>query len=133
VDGLSLPVAAEAGLRHLSAGQERSVMSEYRFVYVTAKDEAEAAKIGEAVVRERLAACANVLGPIRSFYWWEGQVQDDREAVLVLKSRAPLIDALVARIKALHSYSVPCVVALEISQGNPDFLRWIGIETQASG
>ena len=105
-------------------------MSEYRFVYVTAKDDAEAAAIGQTVVSERLAACANVLGPIRSFYWWEGQVQDDREAVLVLKSRAALIDSLVARIKVLHSYSVPCVVSLEIVAGNPDFLRWIGAETR---
>ena len=105
-------------------------MSEYRFVYVTTKDEAEAAMIGRAVVSERLAACANVLGPVRSFYWWEGQLQDDREAVLILKSRAPLIEVLVARIKALHSYAVPCVVALEIGAGNPDFLRWIGAETQ---
>jgi periplasmic divalent cation tolerance protein len=108
-------------------------VSEFRFVYVTAKDEAEAARIGRAVVSERLAACANVFGPIRSFYWWEGKVQDDSEAVLVLKSRAALIDSLVARIKSLHSYSVPCVVSLEIEAGNPDFLRWIGAETRAPG
>jgi periplasmic divalent cation tolerance protein len=105
-------------------------MSDRRFVYVTTQDEAEAARIGEALVRERLAACANVLGPIRSFFWWEGKVQDGREAVLVLKSRAPLVEALVARVKALHSYSVPCVVSLAIEQGNPDFLRWIGEETR---
>lgn len=105
-------------------------MSAFRFVYITTRDEAEAARIGEALVRERLAACANVLGPIRSFYWWEGKVQDDREAVLVLKSRDALIEPLVARVKALHSYSCPCVVALEIAQGNPDFLRWIGEETR---
>jgi periplasmic divalent cation tolerance protein len=105
-------------------------MSEYRFVYVTAATEAEAARIGEAVVRERLAACANVIGPIRSFYWWEGTVQDEREALLVLKSRDELIEPLVARVKALHSYTCPCVVALAIERGNPDFLRWIGEETR---
>lgn len=108
-------------------------MTPYRFIYITAKDEAEAARIGETLVRERLAACANVLGPIRSFYWWEGRVQDDREAVLVLKSREALVEPLVARVKALHSYSVPCVVSLEIGAGNPDFLRWIGAETEAGG
>jgi periplasmic divalent cation tolerance protein len=105
-------------------------MSEYRFVYVTAATEAEAARIGEGVVRERLAACANVIGPIRSFYWWEGKVQDEREALLVLKSRDELIEPLVARVKALHSYTCPCVVALPIERGNPDFLRWIGEETR---
>jgi len=106
-------------------------MGAQRFIYVTARDEAEAARIGETLVRERLAACANVLAPVRSFYWWQGKVQDDREAVLVMKSRAALVDALVARVKALHSYSVPCVVSLEIERGNTDFLRWIDEETQS--
>lgn len=106
-------------------------MTPYRFIYVTAKDEAEAAHIGRTLVGERLAACANVIGPIRSFYWWQGTVQDEREALLVLKSRDALVEALIARVKTLHSYSVPCVVSLEIGRGNPDFLRWIGEETQA--
>ena len=104
-------------------------MSEYRFVYITASDEAEAARIGEALVRERLAACANVLPGVRSFYWWEGEVQDGREAVLVLKTKAALVDRLVQKVQSLHSYSCPCVVALPIENGNPDFLRWIGSET----
>jgi periplasmic divalent cation tolerance protein len=108
-------------------------MTEYRFIYVTTQDEAEAARIAETLVRERLAACANVLGPVRSFYWWDGEVKDGREAVLILKSREPLVGALVARVKALHSYSVPCVVSLEIGQGNADFLRWIGEETRMGG
>ncbi|MCH8883279.1 MAG: divalent-cation tolerance protein CutA [SAR324 cluster bacterium] len=104
-------------------------MSEYRFVYITASDEAEAARIGEALVRERLAACANVLPGVRSFYWWEGEVQDGREAVLILKTQAALVDRLVQKVQSLHSYSCPCVVALPIENGNPDFLRWIGSET----
>jgi periplasmic divalent cation tolerance protein len=117
-------------MQHRAQRRPVARMSAYRFVYITTRDEAEAARIGEALVRERLAACANVIGPIRSFYWWEGAVQDEREAVLVLKSRRELIDSLVARVKALHSYSCPCVVALEIAEGDPDFLRWIGEETR---
>ena len=99
-------------------------------LYLTAATQAEAETISRTLVEERLAACANVLGPIRSFYWWEGGLQDDREAVLVLKSRDALIEPLVARVKALHSYACPCVVALEIEGGNPEFLRWIGAETR---
>lgn len=105
-------------------------MSEARFIYITTGDEAEARKIGEALVRDRLVACANVLPPIRSFYWWEGEVQDDTEAVLVAKSTADRVDGIVERVKALHSYTVPCVVALPIDAGNPAFLDWIGEETR---
>ena len=82
------------------------------------------------MVEEHLAACANVIPGIRSFYWWEGALQDDREWAIVLKTTAERVAALVARIKALHGYSCPCVVALPIAEGNPDFLAWIEEETR---
>ncbi len=103
-----------------------------RFVYITAADREQAETIGRTLVEERLAACANILPQITSFYWWEGAVQHEREAVLIAKSRAELVDRIVARVRALHSYSVPCVVALPIEQGNADFLRWVERETDAS-
>lgn len=99
-------------------------------VYVTASSCEEAAKIGRVAVEKRLAACANVLGDIRSFYWWDGKIQDDSEAALILKTTADRLDSLIAEIKALHSYTVPCVVALPIGAGNPAFLEWIGRETR---
>lgn len=101
------------------------------FVYVTAPSARAAEKIGAAVVEEGLAACANVMGPARSVFRWEGKVERAQEAVLILKTRKSRIAALTRRIKALHSYAVPCVVALPIVGGNADFLAWIG--TEASG
>lgn len=98
-------------------------------VYMTAADAAEASRIGRALVERRLAACANVLGPIRSFYWWDGKVQDDAEVALVAKTRADLVPELTRAVKELHSYQVPCVVALPVADGNPDFLAWIEAET----
>jgi len=100
-----------------------------RFLYVTASNADEAKKIGETLVQERLVACANILGPIASIYWWQGQVQRETEAVLIAKTRAELVERVIARVKALHSYTVPCVVSLPIEQGNPDFLAWIATET----
>ncbi len=100
-------------------------------VYMTAANRREAGKIAQALVEERLAACANVLGPIQSFYWWEGRVQNGREVALVAKTRAGKVKALIARVKALHSYECPCVVALPIEQGFPPFLKWIVDETRA--
>ncbi len=99
-------------------------------VYVTASSLEEAAKIGRTVVEKRLAACANVLGDVRSFYWWDGKVQDDGEVAMILKTTEERIDSLMAEIKALHSYTVPCIVALPIGTGNPAFLEWIGNETR---
>lgn len=104
-----------------------------RLLYVTAPNVAEAERIGEALVQERLVACANILGPIASIYWWQGKVQRDAEAVLIAKTRADLVERVVARVKELHSYTVPCVVSLAIEQGNADFLSWIAAETAPDG
>lgn len=96
-----------------------------QMIYVTAPNRDEALAIAKAVVGERLAACANVLEGVSSIYWWEGTLQEDSESVLILKTRRELVAKLTARIKALHSYDCPCVVALKIKDGNTDYLNWI--------
>ncbi len=100
-----------------------------KFIYITAASREQAETIGRKLVEERLAACANVLSPVTSFFWWEGRVQSEAEAVLIAKTRADLVERVVARVRELHSYTVPCIVALPIEQGNPAFLRWIEDET----
>jgi periplasmic divalent cation tolerance protein len=100
-------------------------------VYVTAANPAEAERIAEAVVGERLAACANLIPGMRSLYWWQGKLDRAEETVLILKTRAALVAALTERVKALHSYTCPCVVALPIEAGNAAFLDWIDAETAA--
>lgn len=97
--------------------------------YVTAKDGAEARRIAEAAVAERLAACANLLGPIRSVYRWKGRVERGREVALILKTRRALVKRLAARIGELHSYDCPCVVALPILGGHAPYLDWVRAET----
>ena len=101
-------------------------------LYITAGSRDEAKKIGRALVEARLAACANVIDGMESVYWWEGKLTEDREAVLIVKTRADLVPAVTAKVKELHSYSVPCVVALPILDGNPDYLGWVRAETAAS-
>lgn len=98
-------------------------------VYVTTSTRDEALNIGRIVVGERLAACANVVGGVRSIYWWEGEVSEDDEALLVLKTTEARVTALIERIPALHSYTTPCVTAWPIEAGNPGFLAWIETET----
>lgn len=102
------------------------------WVYVTASSRQEALSIGRAVVSERLAACANILDGMISIYWWERSLQEEGEASLILKTRSDLIDRLTARIRELHSYACPCVVAMPILAGNPGYLDWIFRETAIS-
>jgi periplasmic divalent cation tolerance protein len=100
------------------------------FVYATTGDAAEAKRIARAVVEERLAACANIQEHVSSVYWWEGRVQEAGEAALILKTTAERVETLIARIKALHSYDCPAVVALPVATGFPGFLDWVGKEAK---
>lgn len=101
-------------------------------VYMTASDRAEADRLSELLVRERLAACVNVLGAIRSTYWWDGAVQRGREIALVAKTSEMRVRVLIARVREAHSYDTPCVVAWPLEAGNPDFLAWVVRETRAA-
>lgn len=100
-----------------------------RMVYVTAGSPEEARAIGRTLVEERLAACVNVLDLVTSLYRWQGELCEDRETVLIAKTRAELVDALTERVLALHGYDCPCVAAFPIVGGNARFLDWIADET----
>ncbi|CAA7621761.1 divalent-cation tolerance protein CutA [Magnetospirillum sp. SS-4] len=101
----------------------------HSLIYVTASGRDEALALARALVEARLVACANVLDGVTSLYWWDGKVQEEPEAVMICKTRSDLADAVVARVKDLHSYACPCVVAVPVSSGNPAFLAWIDAET----
>jgi periplasmic divalent cation tolerance protein len=98
-------------------------------VYVTAADTAAAEALGRALVGERLAACANVLPGVVSIYRWEGELRRAAEVALLLKTRAALFERLQQRVKALHDYDVPCVVAWPIVDASQDYLEWVCAET----
>lgn len=98
-------------------------------IYITAASHAEAVALGRVLVEEKLAACVNILPSITSLYWWEGKVEEGQETALIAKTTTDLVERVTARIGEIHSYSCPCVVALEITGGNPAFLHWIGEET----
>lgn len=95
-------------------------------VYITATDPKHARLIGKKLVEERLVACVNIFDQVNSIYWWEGRIHDGHESVIVAKTRATLTAKVVARVKELHSYEVPCIVTVPINGGNGDFLKWIG-------
>ena len=100
-------------------------MQEFIVICVTAGSTSEASRLARALVEERLAACVNQIGPIQSVYRWEGKLEESVEQLLIIKSRKELFPALEKRVRELHSYSVPEIVALPIIDGSPDYLRWL--------
>lgn len=104
-------------------------MKGYSLIYITAKNQLEAKEIGIIAVKERLAACANVIPNMSAIYWWHDKIETDEEAVLILKTKKELVKRLIAKVKEIHSYTCPCVVSLDIESGNKDFLKWISKET----
>ncbi len=100
------------------------------FFYITAGDEKEAERVARSLVEKNLVACANVIPQVKSFFRWEGEVQSEKECLVVGKTRTSLIEELVQEVKNVHSYDVPCVLSWPIEKGNPDFLRWIDSETK---
>jgi len=94
-------------------------------VHVTAPSREQAGEIARALVEERLAACVNIVGGMRSVYRWEGKIHEDEEVLCLVKTRPELLDALTERIRALHPYDVPEILAFEVADGSADYLSWL--------
>ena len=106
-------------------------MSDVRYYQVstTAGTREEAGDLANSAVRARLAACAQVVGPIMSTYWWEGAVEQSEEYLILLKTTAERAEALQAHLMTEHSYEVPEIIHTPVVAGNPAYLSWIREET----
>jgi periplasmic divalent cation tolerance protein len=100
--------------------------------YITANSSDQAWRIGRTLVQARLAACVNVIPGMNSIYWWEGEIQEDAEMIVIAKTRESLLPKLIETVKSIHSYDCPCIIAVPVLGGNPDYLDWIGRETAPS-
>lgn len=98
-------------------------------IYSTFPSPEAAEAIGRFLVERRLAACVNILTGMTSIYRWEGKIARDQEAVMIIKTRQGLADAVIAEVRQQHSYSNPALVVLPIVGGSADYLRWLGEET----
>jgi periplasmic divalent cation tolerance protein len=106
-------------------------MIDVSVVFVTVSNEEEASKIGRALVEEKLIACANIVSRIRSIYWWKGEICDDQECLLIMKTQSSLFPLLQNRIRQLHGYEVPEIIAFPVAQGLPEYLQWVVQSTKA--
>lgn len=104
-------------------------MTPHIVAYVTAANEDEAARIARSLVEERLAACVNIVRNVRSIYRWQGRIEDEAEVLMIVKTRRELYTRLERKVKELHSYTVPEVIALPVVEGSGDYLAWLEAQT----
>jgi periplasmic divalent cation tolerance protein len=102
----------------------------FALIYITTSSKKESTLIGNKLVSDRLVGCANIISDIKSFYWWHGNLEEDSESLLVVKSLLSNVDNIVKRVKELHSYENPCVVALPIINGSKEYLTWLKEEIE---
>lgn len=100
-------------------------MSEVIFLYSTAPDMGIAESIVETLVRERLVACGNILPPIQSVYWWDGQVEKSKEVAFLLKTTEKNKNLISEKYKTLHPYEVPCLLQIDIPWGQNEYMNWL--------
>jgi periplasmic divalent cation tolerance protein len=100
-----------------------------REVIITTDDEGWLISFTRSLVEDRLVACGQHIVPIRSIYRWEGSIHDDREVRVALHTRASLVPAIIDRVRREHPYQVPCVLALPVETGNPEYVAWVIEET----
>ncbi|GAG10655.1 unnamed protein product [marine sediment metagenome] len=99
-------------------------------VFITTATAEEAQRIANILVSGRKAACVNIVPQVHSRFWWQGKIDSADEALLVVKTKAALLDEIIKLVKENHSYEVPEIVALPIVGGNPDYLKWLDDETE---
>jgi periplasmic divalent cation tolerance protein len=109
---------------------QEDAMAEEIVILITAGSPEEGAKIARSLVAEHLVACVNCIPGVRSFFFWEGKAQETDEVLLVCKTRRELMEKVIERVKALHSYTVPEIIALPIVGGLPAYLAWVKDSTK---
>ncbi|MFA6349681.1 MAG: divalent-cation tolerance protein CutA [Candidatus Omnitrophota bacterium] len=97
----------------------------YNIIFVTVPNKKEADKISFALVSQRLAACVNILSGVRSVYRWQGKVESSKELLLIIKTNSLKVRALIKKVRSMHSYDVPEIIAVPITAGSSDYLEWI--------
>jgi len=99
-------------------------------IFITTGTDEEAQEVAKTLLNNRLAACVNIVPKINSIFWWNDTLDSAQENLLIVKSRASLLNEIVKLVKEVHSYETPEIVALPIIDGNPDYLDWISKEVK---
>ncbi|MGC1542616.1 MAG: divalent-cation tolerance protein CutA, partial [Xanthobacteraceae bacterium] len=130
--GMAMGLHGRAARRRADRQGTNQMATDQRavFVYTTYPSVVEAERAGRALVERRLCACVNILPGMVSLYWWQGAIERGDEAVMIIKTRATLAEAVRAAVKQMHSYTTPAVLVLPIESVDPDYHAWIVAETE---
>ncbi|SMF28908.1 divalent-cation tolerance protein CutA [Pseudobacteriovorax antillogorgiicola] len=102
-----------------------TVKEMHRLIYITAATTEEATTIARTLVEEKLVACCNLIPQIKSIYHWQGEIQEDSEVLILAKSQENRVSAVISRVTELHSYDCPCITTVSLSEGHPEYLKWV--------
>lgn len=105
-------------------------MTDIFLLYVTFPNKDEALAAADALLQQKLVACANIYDGVTSVYRWEGKMRQEQETVMIAKTSGAKREDAIALVKRLHSYEVPCIIAYPVTAGYPPFLQWVAEETQ---
>ncbi|UTB33947.1 MAG: divalent-cation tolerance protein CutA [Methanobacterium sp. ERen5] len=104
----------------------------YSSIYVTTSDISESKKIARVLVQERLAACVNIVPAIESIYRWNGEIEEDSESLIFIKTRSDMVETVIKKVEEIHSYDTPCVLELSIEKGSKKYFKWLDKEVDQS-
>ncbi len=97
----------------------------YSLIYITISESSESKKIAKILLEERLVACTNIIPQINSLYLWKGEIEEDEESLLVVKTVDDKVDEVIKRVEEVHSYETPCILELEVKKGSEGYLQWM--------
>ncbi|WP_431063401.1 divalent-cation tolerance protein CutA [Methanobacterium sp.] len=100
----------------------------YVLVYITTSGKEESKKIANTLVKDKLAACVNIVSSIESIYLWKGEIENDNESLLIVKTKVDNINKIIQRVKEIHSYETPAILAIPIIEGSKDYLDYLDKE-----
>lgn len=100
-------------------------MKMYSLIYITTSESSESKKIARTLLEEKLVACTNIIPQINSLYLWKGEIEEDEESILIVKTKDDKVDQVIKRVEELHSYETPCILQLEVKNGSECYLQWM--------
>ena len=115
----------------MKAFKNKKEMGQFTYVvlFITTADDEEAQLISGVLLEQKKAACISIVPGVNSLFWWQGNIEQAHESLLVVKTRAELLEEIVLLVKEIHSSDVPEIIALPIVGGSQDYLKWVGAET----
>jgi periplasmic divalent cation tolerance protein len=102
----------------------------YILIFITAKNKKEASMLAKNLLEDKLIACANIIDGVQSLFWWQGKIDSSKETLLILKTKKVLFKKIMEKVKSLHSYQTPEIIALPLTHGSQDYLQWLNSSTR---